>query len=48
MINQIMDMNRALKESNKADIASRLITKMEEFKNDEDIIDKCVDWITAT
>ena len=47
-INQIMDMTRALKESNKADIANRLITKMEEFKNDEDIIDKCVNWITAT
>jgi hypothetical protein len=43
-----MDMNRALKESNKAEIASRLITEMEEFKNDEDIIDKCVNWIMAT
>jgi len=47
-INQIMDMNRTLKESNKAEIASRLITEMEEFKNDEDIIDKYVNWITAT
>ncbi len=47
-INQIMDMTRALKESNKADIANRMITEMEESKNDEDIIDKCVNWITAT
>jgi len=47
-INQIMDMNRALKESNKGEIAARLMTEMEDFKNDEDIIDKCVNWITAT
>jgi len=47
-INQIMDMNRALKESNQAEIAKRLITEMEEFKNDDNIIDKCVKWITNT
>ncbi len=47
-INQIMDMTRALKESNQAEIANRLITEMEEFKNDEDIIDNCVKWITDT
>jgi len=47
-ISQIMDMTRALKESNKADIVNRLITKMEESKNDDDIINKCVNWITAT
>ncbi len=35
-------------ESNKADTANRLIIEMEEFKNDDDIIDKCVSWITAT
>ncbi len=37
-----------MKESNKADIANRLITEMEESKNDPDIIGKCVTWITAT
>ena len=43
-----MDMNCAVKESNQAEIAKRLITKMEEFKNNDDIIDKCVKWITDT
>ena len=43
-----MDMTRALKESNQAEIANRLITEMEEFINDEDIIEKCVKWITDT
>jgi len=47
-INQMMEMNRALKESNQVEIAKRLITEMEEFKNDDDIIDKCVEWITTT
>jgi hypothetical protein len=47
-INQMMEMNRALKESNQVEIAKRLITKMEEFKNDDDIIEKCVQWITNT
>ena len=44
-INQIMDMTRALKESNQAEIANRLITEMEEFRNDDDVIEKCVQWI---
>ena len=47
-INQIMDMTCALKESNQAEIANRLITEMEEFKNDDDVIDMCVQWITDT
>ena len=46
--NQLLEMNRALKESNKVEIAKRLITEMEEFKNDDDIIEKCVQWITNT
>ncbi len=47
-INQMMEMNPALKESNKGEIAKRLITEMEDFKNDDDIIEKCVQWITNT
>jgi len=47
-INQLLEMNRALKESNKVEIAKRLITEMEDFKNDDDIIEKCVQWITST
>ena len=30
------------------EIAKRLITEMEEFKNNDDIIEKCVQWITNT
>jgi hypothetical protein len=37
-----------LKESNKVEIAKRLITEMEDFKNDDDIIEKCVQWVTST
>jgi hypothetical protein len=47
-INQIMEMTKALKESGKADIANRLITEMEEHKNDDDIIDRCMKWIGDT
>ena len=32
-INQIMDMTRALKESDQAEIADRLLTEMDEFKH---------------
>jgi len=39
-INQIMDMVRALKESEQTEIADRLITEMEEYKNDDDVIEK--------
>ena len=47
-INQLMEMNRALKESGKVEMANRLYTEMEEFKNDDDIIEKCVAWVTST
>ena len=47
-VNQIMDMKRALKESNQGDIAARMMSKMENSKHDVDIIDKCVKWISAT
>ena len=43
-INQLLEMNRALKESNKVEIAKRLITEMEDFKNYDDIIEKCVQY----
>jgi hypothetical protein len=44
-INQIMDMTRALKESEQAEIADRLLTEMDEHKHEEDIIDRCIAWI---
>ncbi len=47
-VNQIMDFNRALKESNQGDIAARMMSEMENSKHDADIIDKCVKWISAT
>jgi len=46
-VNQIMDFNRALKESNQGDIAARMMSEMENSKHDADIIDKCVKWISA-
>jgi len=39
-VNQIMDFNRALKESNQGDIAARMMSEMENSKHDADIIDK--------
>jgi len=47
-VNQIMDMNQALKDSNQGKIAARMMSEMENFKHDDNIIEKCVKWISAT
>jgi len=47
-VNQIMDFNRALKESNQGEIAARMMAEFETKKHDEDIIEQCVKWISAT